>query len=60
MRSFIFCTHHKILLADQIKDNEVGGTCGTHGRGEEHVQGFDGKAGMREPLEDQGVDGRMG
>jgi hypothetical protein len=31
-------------VADQIKENEVGGTCGTHGRGEESVQGFDGKA----------------
>jgi hypothetical protein len=26
----------------------VGGTCGTHGRGEECVQGFDGKAIRRE------------
>jgi hypothetical protein len=24
--------HHQILLADQIKENEVGGACGTHGR----------------------------
>jgi hypothetical protein len=44
MRSFIFCTPPQILLADQIKENEVGGTCGTHGSGEECVQGFDGKA----------------
>jgi hypothetical protein len=28
----------------------VGGTCGTHGRGEECVQGFDGKARRKEPL----------
>jgi hypothetical protein len=34
--------------ADQIKENEVGGTCGTHGRGEERVQGFDGKARRKE------------
>jgi hypothetical protein len=26
----------------------MGGTCGTHGRGEEYVQGFDGKARMKE------------
>jgi exonuclease III len=26
------------------KGNDVGGTCGTHGRGEECVQGFDEKA----------------
>jgi hypothetical protein len=28
----------------QVKSNEVGGTCGTHGRGEKSVQGFGGKA----------------
>jgi hypothetical protein len=28
----------------------VSGTCGTHGRGEECVQGFDGKARRKEPL----------
>jgi hypothetical protein len=33
-----------IIRQNQIKENEVGGTCGTHGRGEECVQGFDGKA----------------
>jgi hypothetical protein len=34
----------------QIKSrkNEVGGTCGTHGRGEESVQSFDGKARRKE------------
>jgi hypothetical protein len=34
----------KYYYADQIKENEVGRTCGMHGRGEECVQGFDGKA----------------
>jgi hypothetical protein len=34
----------------------VCGACGAHGRGEDSVQGFGGKA----HLEDQGVDGRMG
>jgi hypothetical protein len=48
MRSFIFCTHPQILLAEQIKENEVGETCGSHGRGEEDVQGFDGKARRKE------------
>jgi hypothetical protein len=37
-------THHQILLGDQIKKNEVGGACGTHGRGQKSVQGFGGKA----------------
>jgi hypothetical protein len=41
--NFIFCTPPQILL-DKIKENEVGGTCGTHGRGEKSVQGLDGKA----------------
>jgi hypothetical protein len=27
-----------------MKENEVGGTCGTHVRGEKSVQGFGGKA----------------
>jgi hypothetical protein len=31
-----------------IKGNEVGGTCGTHGRGEKSVLGFDGKARRKE------------
>jgi hypothetical protein len=29
-------------------ENEVGGACGTHGRGEKRVQGFDGKARRKE------------
>jgi hypothetical protein len=29
----------------------VGGACGTHGRGEERVQGFGGKARRKKPLE---------
>jgi hypothetical protein len=28
----------------QVKANEVGGACGTHGRGEKSVQGFGEKA----------------
>jgi hypothetical protein len=34
----------------QVKENEVGGTCGTHGR-EESVYGFVGKAKRNRPLE---------
>jgi hypothetical protein len=30
--------------ADKIKENEVGGECGTYGRGEKRVQGFGGTA----------------
>jgi hypothetical protein len=32
----------------QVKANEVGGACSTHGRGEESVQGFGGKARRKE------------
>jgi hypothetical protein len=32
----------------QVEANEVGGACGTHGRGEKSVQGFGGKAGRKE------------
>jgi hypothetical protein len=43
MRSFIICTHPQISYADQIEENEVGGACGTHGRGEKSVKGFYGR-----------------
>jgi hypothetical protein len=33
-----------------MKENEVGGACGTHGRGENSIQGFGGKAQRKEPL----------
>jgi hypothetical protein len=45
MRSFIFCTPPQILLG---KENDVGGTCGMHGRGEECVRGFDVKSRRKE------------
>jgi hypothetical protein len=32
----------------QVKANEVGGACGTHGREEKSVQGFGGKARRKE------------
>jgi hypothetical protein len=51
MGSFIVCTDHQILLADQIKVNELGRACGTHGRGEKRVQVFGGKPEGKRPLE---------
>jgi hypothetical protein len=33
---------------DQTKENKVGGTCGTHGRGEKSIKGFGGKARRKE------------
>jgi hypothetical protein len=47
MRSFIFCTHPQISL-DQVMENEVGRTCGTHGRGQRSVQCFGGIARRKE------------
>jgi hypothetical protein len=44
MRSFIISTHPKYNYEDKIKENEVGGACGTHGRGNKIVQGFGRKA----------------
>ena len=42
---------------DQIKDDEMGGACGTYGREEQHMQGFGGKT-WRECLEHLGVDAK--
>jgi hypothetical protein len=46
--SFIIFTYPQISLADEIKASEVGRACGTHGRGQRSVQGFDGKARRKE------------
>jgi hypothetical protein len=35
-------------IISQVKVNEVGGACGTHGRGEKSVQGFGEKARRKE------------
>jgi hypothetical protein len=35
-------------IVSQVKANEVGGACGTHGRGEENVQDFGRKARRKE------------
>jgi hypothetical protein len=52
------CTHHKISLADQIKKNEVGGTCGTHGRREKCKRWESPKE--RDHSEDRGLNGSLG
>jgi hypothetical protein len=39
-----------IIRQIQVKANEVGRACGTHGIGEKSVQGFSGKARSKEPL----------
>jgi hypothetical protein len=35
------------FISNKVKANEVGGTCGTHEKGEEVVEGFGGKAGRK-------------
>jgi hypothetical protein len=37
-----------IIRQIKSEENEVGGSCGTHGRGEENVQGSGGKARRKE------------
>jgi hypothetical protein len=39
-----------IIRQIQVKANEVGRACGTHGIGEKSVQGFSGKVRRKEPL----------
>jgi hypothetical protein len=36
------------VKSSQVKANEVGGACGTHGRGQKSVQGLSGKARRKE------------
>jgi hypothetical protein len=47
MRNFIICTHPQISLDRSVKENKVGGTRATHGRGEMSVQGLSGKVGRK-------------
>jgi hypothetical protein len=44
MRKFALISKYR--SADKIKENEVGGACGTQGRGEKNAQGFGEKAHM--------------
>jgi hypothetical protein len=48
MRNFIICTHPQISLGKSSQGELDGRACGTHGRGEKNVQGFDGKARRKE------------
>jgi hypothetical protein len=58
-RASYFILLPKYYYADKIKENEVGGTCGMHGRG--MCTRFWWKIQKeRDHLKDQGVDGRMG
>jgi hypothetical protein len=50
VRRFIICVRPQISLgrSGQVKANEVGGACGTHGSGHKSVQRFGGKARRKE------------
>jgi hypothetical protein len=50
MRSFIFISIPKYHWADKLKENEVGGARGKHGRGEKIVQSFGGNARRKRSL----------
>jgi hypothetical protein len=50
---------HKHYWADEIKENEMGGTYGMYGRGECKRFWWENQK-ERDHLEDQGVDGKMG
>jgi len=41
--SFLSCTPTKYDTGDQVKDDELDGTCGTHGKYEKCVQNVGGK-----------------
>jgi hypothetical protein len=38
MRNFRICKLHKIFLELEVKEDEMGGECSTHGRDEEFMQ----------------------
>jgi hypothetical protein len=59
-RASCFVLITRYYQAVQIKENEVGGACGTHGRGKKPVESFGGKARRKKPLERPDVGGRMG
>jgi hypothetical protein len=51
VRNFIICTHPQISLgkSSEVKENEMGVACGTHGSvGEKNVKYFGGKARIKE------------
>jgi hypothetical protein len=60
MRSFIIVFIPERYLEDEVKDNEVGRTCGTHGRGDKCTGLLCERPKERDYPKDRGVDGWMG
>jgi hypothetical protein len=55
----MLCTH-RILYSDQLKNNEIGGTCSTYGGEERCIQRFGGgNLEERDHLIDTGIDGGL-
>jgi hypothetical protein len=59
MRSFINFTLHQILLGDRIKEDEIGGACSTHMRGDVPVVFWLEALKGRNHSEDIVIDGRI-
>jgi hypothetical protein len=58
-RSFMICTSQQILFWWEIKNNEIGGACGTYGGEELHTGIWWRDLGERDHMEDLGVDRRV-
>jgi hypothetical protein len=55
----MICTPHQTSFGDQIRENEICGTCSTYWGQEKFVQGFGGETKQKETtLEDIGLIGR--
>jgi hypothetical protein len=61
MRSFLKCIRNHILVSDRIFEDEMCGTCSTHGRGDKNsYKIFIGKLeGKLDHSEELGVDGKI-
>jgi len=56
--SFVTCTFHQMLLGDQIKVGEIGGSCSTRQMGNAY-KFWSGNLKGRDHSEDLGIDGKI-
>jgi len=59
MRSFITCTLHQVLQVDQIKEDEMGGSCSRHGGCEIHTKFLSANLKVKDDSDYLGVDRRI-